>query len=55
MGSLTPRADDSRLIRKSKEILTRQPTTKQRKRSGLIAVGTKLAQSRLKKLIQEGW
>jgi hypothetical protein len=55
MGSLTPRADDSRLIRKSKEILTRQPTTRQRKRSGLSAAGTKLAQSRLKKLIQEGW
>jgi hypothetical protein len=55
MSSLTPRADDSKLIRKPKEILTRLPTTKQRRRSGLSAAGTRLAQSRLKKLMKEGW
>jgi hypothetical protein len=29
VGSMTPRADDSRLIRKPKDIVTRQPTTRQ--------------------------
>jgi hypothetical protein len=55
MSSLTPRADDSKLIRKPKDIVTRQPTTTQRRRSGLSAAGTRLSRSLVKRLKLAGW
>jgi hypothetical protein len=55
MSSLAPRADSSAHVRKDKEIQVKLTKAQQRKRSGLIAAGTRLSKSLVERLKREGW